>query len=205
MSLLFRHFWWHWAPLTLPKAWFIFTIAPVILLPLIVFLFITLQMVSISRWIWHCSYYYTQWRKWRDKEWVRSRSEEEGFNVQDEGYKGNMDTHINTQTQAGRQRLIISATLAVCTVVLIEAFKRIASVDTRRPDERRTLRDSQKQCYCDEALGIALTEMHWLRVRLKHCWRYLNLAFQVKKTPQKTPRFYFYFVFIIWFLNCIIA
>lgn len=134
MSLLFRHFWWHWAPLTLPKAWFIFTIAPVILLPLTVFLFITLQMVSISRWIWHCSYYYTQWRKWKDKEWVRSRSEEEGFNVQDEGYKGNMDTHINTQTQAGRQRLIISATLAVCTVVLIEAFKRIASVDTRRLD-----------------------------------------------------------------------
>lgn len=45
-----------------------------------------------------------------------------------------MDTHINTQTQAGRQRLIISATLAVCTVVLIEAFKRIVSVDTRRLD-----------------------------------------------------------------------
>lgn len=95
----------------------------------------------------------------------RRSSEEEGFNVQDEGYKGNMDTHINTQTQTVRQHLIISATLAVCTVVLIEAFKRIASVDTRWLDSQmkdtvRTVGDSQKQCYCDEALGKALTEMY---------------------------------------------
>lgn len=69
-----------------------------------------------------------------------------------------MDTHINTQTQAGRQRLIISATLAVCTVVLIEAFKRIASADTRRLDGQ--MKDELSEILKNNVIAMKLWAWH---------------------------------------------